>query len=176
MGNPGVVSSSEIKNVSQGSISMWDSFQHILLFISLYVMATSFALLLHFFIDKYVPGTLTMSLSIYSGLYGITLVRTELAALIVSFPLYTFFFLMIAKRTLTEPAIKSLKSRKFLIYLTLIVTFITVLINIISIVLSLLNGNVSLNFLLHFIDTVTISGIIFGYYLYQVREDRRPNA
>src|SRR4051812_39703552 len=35
---------------SENGSSMWDAFEHILLFISLYVLATSVALILHYFV------------------------------------------------------------------------------------------------------------------------------
>jgi len=38
------------------NLGMWDSFQHILMFISLYVMSTAIALLLNYFVDKWLPG------------------------------------------------------------------------------------------------------------------------
>lgn len=166
----------DYQNSNQGSSSMWDSFQHILLFISLYVMATSIALILHFFVDKYFPGVANNLASSYLDSYNSTLLKGETAALIVSYPIYAFFFLIISKRTLIRPQTRNLKSRKLLIYLTLIATFIIVLVNVISIVFSLLGGNVTINFFLHFLTTISVSGAIFGYYLYQVKEDRRSHA
>ena len=37
--------------------NMWDTFEHVLLFISLYVFATSFTLILHEFINVLVPNS-----------------------------------------------------------------------------------------------------------------------
>src|SRR3989344_5179402 len=113
--------------------SMWDAFEHVLLFIILYVMATAIALIINFYIDKYFPGVESSyySYSDYpSQMSG--LLRGELAALIVSYPLYSFFFLAVTKRSLANPVIKTLKSRKFLIYLTLVITFVIGLVSIIS--------------------------------------------
>ncbi|MBI4226119.1 hypothetical protein HY612_03325 [Candidatus Roizmanbacteria bacterium] len=163
---------------SSPSYSMWDAFEHILLFISLYVLATSIALTLHFFVDKWIPG-----ISPYSYKYnytmgsgGLTLLRGYLASLIVSYPLYAFFFLRVSKRTEHFPIIRNIKARKSLIYFTLVVTFIIVLANVISLVYGFLNGNVTLNFLLHFLITVGVSGTLFGYYLNQVKEDKKINV
>jgi len=158
----------------KGSLTMWDAFEHILLFISLYVLATSLALTLHYFVDKWFSGIGSDSSS-YSwwGGFGEVLLRGYLAALIVSFPLFAFLFTLITQRTMRNPALRSLGARKVLIYLTLIGTFIIMLCNVIATVFAFLNGNVTFNFGLHFLVTVGISGYIFAYYVDQVREDRR---
>ncbi|OGH39152.1 MAG: hypothetical protein A3B44_01900 [Candidatus Levybacteria bacterium RIFCSPLOWO2_01_FULL_38_21] len=157
---------------------MWDAFEHILMFISLYVLATSIALTLYFFIDKWFPGVTTESYyrSSSSNDLNLNLLRGYLAALIVSFPLFAFFFLHITKRTMLNPTIRSIKSRKILIYITLVVAFIIMLYNIISTVYNLLSGNITFNFVLHLLITLSVTGIVFVYYLYQVREDRKINV
>lgn len=171
---PGIpVPTPDNKVENPGSGTMWDSFQHILLFISLYVMATSIALIIHDFIDRFMPGIRT---GYNFGYSSSGLLQGETAALIVSFPLFAFFFSIITKRTQANPATRNLRWRKFLIYLTLIITFIIVLANVISLVYSLLGGNVTLNFFLHFLDTITVSGVVFAYYLGQVKEDRKGHA
>jgi len=160
------------------STTMWDAFEHILMFISLYVLATSIALTLYFFIDKWFPGVTTESYyrSSSSNDLNLNLLRGYLAALIVSFPLFAFFFLHITKRTMLNPTIRSIKSRKILIYITLVVAFIIMLYNIISTVYNLLSGNITFNFVLHLLITLSVTGIVFVYYLYQVREDRKINV
>lgn len=154
---------------------LWDAFEHILLFISLGILAISSALMLHAFVDKWVSSNTTQSASslLYISSYGHTLIRGYIAAIVVSYPLFSFFFLRISKRTLNNPQIQGLKSRKVLIYLTLILTFFILIFNIISIIYSFLNGNVTLNFLSHFSVSVLISSFIFGYYLHQVKKDRK---
>lgn len=151
--------------------SMWDAFEHILLFISLYVFVTSFALLVHYLVDKWIPRFPEGRPVSYSSV-GNSVLRGYLSAILVSYPLFSFFFLRITKRTLVNPELRKIRPRKTLIYLTLVVTFIVSLINIISIVYSFLGGNVTANFFAHFFVTFLISGIIFAYYLFQVREDR----
>jgi hypothetical protein len=156
---------------SGSSPTMWDAFEHILMFISLYVLAISFGLTLHFFVDKWVPGTPTEYRQIDSG-WQLSALRGYLAALIVSYPLFAFLFLRITERTMNHPAVRSLKARKFLIYLTLVVTFVIVIGSTVSIIYNFLNGNVTPNFFLSFLITVSISGSVFAYYLSQVKEDR----
>lgn len=165
---------------SQSPSTMWNAFEHILLFVTLYVAATSTGLLLHFFVDKWFPNAtfLGNQYTYQASLESIEhqLIRGYLAALIVSYPLFVALFLYTSKRIIQNPPLRSSKSRRFLIYVTLILTFVIVLSNIISIVFGLLNGNVSLNFIMHFLVTVGISGLIFGYYFNQIKEDRKAYA
>ncbi len=160
------------------SPTMWDAFEHILMFISLYVLATAIVLILNFFIDKWFPGVNVQSYSYGNSFndFQVTLLRGYLASLIVSYPLFSFFFLSTTKRTMQNPALRNLKARKSLIYFTLVITFIIMLINVISLVFKLLSGDVTTNFVLHLIALSLVSGFIFVYYLFQVREDRKINV
>ena len=151
--------------------SMWDAFEHILLFISLYVLATAIAFILHYFIDHWFPAVDDTERYIARG-FAKTMLRIYNASLIVSYPLFVFFFWRITKRTMEFPALRSLRSRKFLIYLTLVVTFLIMISYIIYTIFSFLEGNITVNFILHLIVTLAVAGSVFGYYLQQVREDR----
>ncbi len=172
---PQVPTSMNMKpSIAASSSSMWDAFEHILLFISLYVMAMSIALVLHYFADKWSPGIPTHpEYSSVTNSFQDTMFRGYLAALIVSTPLFSLFFLLVSKRTFANPGIKNLRSRKILIYLTLIITFLIMLSNIIVLVFDFLNGNVTLNFVIHFLITGLVSGIVFYYYLLQILSDRK---
>ena len=157
--------------------SMWDAFEHILMFISMYVLATSVALTLHYFVDHYVPTVNAYGTSNnYMASFQETMVRGYLSAIIVSFPLFAFFFLDVNRRTIQHPYLRSLSARKTLIYITLVVTFIVVIANIIGIVYNFLGGSVTTNFFFHFLVTCGVSGIIFIYYVSQVKEDRKLYA
>ena len=153
--------------------SLWDTFEHILLFISLYVFAIAFTLMLHQFIDGISPAAENRNALRYVSKY---LVRGYLASLIVSYPLFSFFFLRVKKRAQKNPDVRHLASRKRLIYFTMIVAFIIVLINITSIIYNFLSGNVTLNFLLHFAATVGVASIIFAYLLNEIKEERKAYA
>lgn len=165
------VSSANNANIS--SPTMWDAFEHILMFISMYVLAITIGLTLSLFVEKWFPGAPDMYES-GNNSWKLSMLRGYIASLIVSYPLFAFFFLRITRRTMDNPFVRTLKARKFLIYLTLVVAFIIVISNIISIIFNFLNGNVTLNFFLNFLIIVSISSLIFFYYLQQVKEDRQP--
>lgn len=151
----------------KGSRSMWDAFEHILLFISLYTLVISIGNIFYRLIDIYVPELLN-SYSYYSGTDSFS---SPLAAAIVSFPLFLFFFVRIAKRTAQLPAIRNLPVRKQLIYGTLILAFIIALIDIIALIYNVLSGDLTSNSFLKMLVVLTLAGAVAGYYLIQIRED-----
>lgn len=157
------------------STTMWDAFEHILMFISLYVMATSIVLVLYYFIDKWFPGVTQDRYSYSNNDWQLGVLRGYLAALIVSYPLFAFFFINTIKRTISNPLLRTIKTRKVLIYFTLIVTFIIMLIYVIQLVYKLLSGDVTVNFILHLLALFSVTGIIFVYYILQVKGDRKIN-
>src|SRR3989344_1672000 len=86
---PPVLSTAQQVGTKPSSTTMWDAFEHVLMFISLYVLSTSIALTLYFFADKWFPGVTNESYYRSPGLNDLqsNLLRGYLAALIVSFPL-----------------------------------------------------------------------------------------
>lgn len=161
------------KSGLKGGTTMWDAFQHVIMFISLYVYASSFGTLVHNFVDKWLEKTP----SGYDG-YGFSdfndyIVRMATAALIVSFPIFAYLFITLHKKTIENPAFRAISARKKLIYITLVITFIIGIFEIGRTIYTLLGGNTTLNFLAHFVVNITIVGVIFGYYLNEVKEDRK---
>ncbi len=153
------------------NITLWDTFTHILMFISLAVFSFSLGMILHQFTDKYVPDpTWGADRNMYSNSYEIT---GFLSALIVSTPILFSLFIYNYNRTRKYIELKNLITRKILIYLTLIYTFGHILVKLIIALTDLLEGTLSLNFGLHFVITVGINLIIFLYFLYEVREARK---
>ncbi len=153
--------------------SMWDSFEYILMFIAMYVSAISLATILNYLVDQWFPSysysnpTYITNTTIPDYLYGF------LSALIVSFPIFAFLFLNLTRRVQKNPLVKKMHSRRMLVYITLIVSFIILLFSVIFAVHTFLTGNISVNFLLHLLVAMGISGGIFVYFLGEVKEDRK---
>ena len=153
---------------------MWISFLYIIMFISLYVSATSFGQTLHYFVDK--NFTLIQASVNYASSFQETLLRGYLAAMIVTAPIFIGLFLYLKKQELKIPTIRSFKSRKALIYFTLLITFLISIYRIIRTLFEFLNGEVSISIVLHTAITLGIASAIFIYYLIEVREDRKKNV
>lgn len=158
---------------SSGNVSMWDSFEHILLFISLYSMGTSISLIIHALIDSWIQDPAIYQYDYYGNQWRADSLRLYLAFLIVSYPIFAFMFNRISKKTDVEPALRKLKSRKILIYITLIITFLLYMTSIGQTIYKLLSGSLTVNFMAHALTTITLTGVVFYYYLQQVKDDRR---
>jgi len=151
----------------------WDSFEHVLLFLSFYTLIISIGITLYYFVDKLFPlAKTTYNYSFTSYDYSSSILSGVLSAIIVSFPLFSFFFLNIISRTKQNPELRHILARKRLIYITLIVTFIIMLQNLISVLNSFLTGNLVSNSLAHFVVIIGLSLVVFLYYLNLVSEDK----
>ena len=153
---------------------MWVAFQYILLFISLYVTATAVSSIFHYAVDDFIkdPIDRTGRYSGFSLLFG-ELVLVHVAALIVAFPIFGALFFIVKKEAMAKPAIRGLKVRKILIYITLVITFLILIGHLIGTVYSFLSGTVSTRTLAHLAVTFTVTGSIFAYLLREVWEDRK---
>lgn len=160
-------------NERKGNVTLWDTFEHILMFISLYVMVVSVIILLNALVDKLLPGVIVDGAYYRENNFSTFSIRSSLASLIVSYPLFSFFFLHVTARSKKNPDVRGIMPRKILTYLTLIITFLTVLFYVIAFLYTLISGNVTFNFMAHFFVTVVVALVVFLYYLNSVKEDRR---
>lgn len=151
-------------------IGMWVGFLYIIFFISLYVLATSVSWLLHIAIDK----TITNPANGYTFFSSHTSeIRNLIASIIVSYPMFLTLALVLRKQTVKQPAIKSIRSRKILIYITLIGAFLIMLWHIIQTITAFLAGIITTEALLHIGVTFLIAGAIFWYFIDDVKTDRK---
>lgn len=155
--------------VRSGYAGMWEGFEHVLMFLSLYFMSVALGMLLHEFVNMWFPDTAVKSVSS-------SIIRGAVAALIVTYPLFAYFYLDIIKRSMNNPAVKQLRSRKFFTYLTLVGAFLFGVGKIVQTIFTFLDGNITFNFGLHLLVTLSIIGVIFFRYLGEVTEDRRATA
>ncbi len=147
--------------------------EYIIMFISLWVTATSIGFLAHEMVNNALANDTSNTYS-FAGFD-----QMSVAALIVSLPIFTILFLRLKKRENNDASIKNDPSRKKAVQLTLIVTFLTGLLNVIGYIYGLLTPATSgtsdyigigastqggiIN-LAHTLITLLIAGGIFAYY------------
>jgi hypothetical protein len=152
---------------------MWVTFKYVLLFVCLYVSATSFGGILHDAVNKLLPDNLdNIRYSSYSS-GDDYLLKAYFAGIIVTFPIFAALFFSLKRETLNHPAVKNIKARKNLFYITLVVTFIIMVGHLISTVYGFLDGSTTARSLAHLFVTFLVAGSIFSYLLLQVKEDRK---
>ncbi len=163
----------EVPIPPQTHFGMWVAFLYVILFISLYVCATAFAGILHFAVDEKISDSLDKVN--YGNYFGQYLMQGYLACLIVGFPIFAGLFLFLKNQMRKTPLVKNLKSRKILVYLTLIGTFILLVGHLITTVYGFLGGSVTTRSIAHLGITFFVAGSIFVYFLIDVWNDRKQS-
>ncbi len=97
-------------------------------------------------------------------------VSFPIAALIIGFPLYLILMNIVARNEATDPAKKELSVRKWLAYLTLFVAGAAIAVDLIILLTAFLRGEeITTGFILKVLVALVVAGIVFGYYLSDLR-------
>lgn len=153
--------------------SMWITFEYILVFICMYVSFTALGGILHYAVDKNIPDSLDKTTYSYGYMLNDYLLQGYLASIIVTFPIFAILFIILRRQSIEKPAIKNIRSRKILIYFTLVVTFIYMIFHLITTVYQFLQGTSTSRSLLHLGVNLLVAGSIFIYLLFEVLGDRK---
>ncbi len=159
------------KNSHAGKQS-WISFEYALMIITMFASAVSFAMVLHYAVDRFMsplPQDTVASITLWGNEY---LLRTSLAGIILTFPLFAMFFIDIHRRLLKMPELRDLPGKKQVSYLILGITFLIILLHSFIFLTDFLSIDITARSVAHFAITIAVVGSIFGYFFYDVREDR----
>lgn len=145
-----------------------DVFLHLLVIITLYWSSITFVTLLWQFINYFLPDELNR----YYGYsyYSFELMRFAVASLFIVFPVFigtSYFLNKIYKK---ESIVRDSKIRKWLLYFTLFIASLVVVGDLIAVINNLLGGETTLRFILKALSILLVSGLVFGYYLDDVRK------
>lgn len=149
-------------------LSAREAFLYLVLFLTLYISAFSTGSLVFDFINRFLPDPLTQYYSLEASAQSI---RTATASLIITFPLFLFVSHLLGKAIRRDPEKRSSKVRKWLTYLTLFVAAGVIIGDLITLVSNLLSGELSIRFVLKVLTVLLIAGGIFGYYLWDLRQE-----
>ncbi len=142
-----------------------EAFLYLISFIALYVFAFSLGAVFFGMIDYH------FSSSIYRYEPGPSAAQTTaLAAIIVAFPLYLFLMRRLASAVAADPERRQSLIRRWLTYLTLVVGAAIILGDLIALLSRLLAGDPTTGFVLKVVAILVITGPIFGYYLWDMRQ------
>ncbi|MDE2843449.1 MAG: DUF5671 domain-containing protein [Chloroflexota bacterium] len=142
-----------------------EAFLYLVSFIALYVFAFSLGAVFFGLIDYH------FSSSIYRYEPGPSAAQTTaLAAIIVAFPLYLFLMRRLAVAVAADPERRQSLIRRWLTYLTLVVGAAIILGDVIALLARLLAGDPTAGFVLKVLAILLITGPIFAYYLWDMRQ------
>ncbi len=149
-------------------VSAREAFIYLVLFTLLYLSAWSLGALLFQLIDRGIPDP-ARSYGIRAS--GLTAIRWAVAMLVIAFPGYLLLSWRTYRVTRLETERRKSRVRKWLTYLTLFLAASVLLGDLISLVFNLLEGELTVRFLLKVLTVAGIAGAIFGYYLWDLRQD-----
>ncbi len=143
-----------------------DAFLYLLAFISLGFWTVALGHLFFVLIDRWFPSGLDTSYVVTSFRQSVT---SELATLIVAFPIYFFVSRSIQRGLASRPESAESGVRKWLTYLALVVTAVILLGDAIWFLATFLQGDLTVRFVLKALVLLAIAGGIFAYYLSVMR-------
>lgn len=149
-------------------MSAREAFIYLVLFMCLYISAFSFGALLFDFVNRAFPDPL-----LDYAYYDASGLRMSVAALIVAFPVFYWLSSMMQAAITKDPEKRASKIRKWLTYLTLFITAGVIIGDLITLIFNLLGGEITLRFTLKSLVILAIAGMIFGYYLWDLKKEEK---
>ena len=147
-----------------------EAFLHLVSFITLYISAVSFGTLIFVFINRAFPDPLDFDKGFSSGP-----LTTAISSIVITFPLYLLLMWRLGKDAATKPEWRESKVRKWLTYLTLVVAAGIIIGDLIALLSNLLGGDLTARFTLKALTILAVTGCIFGYYLWDLRQTEQED-
>lgn len=152
-----------------------DFFMHVGIIATLYVSAISLISLLFQVINISFPDVLEYT---YFGSYDpySAGIRWAIASLVIVFPIFVLLSWLVQKDYVAFPEKREMGLRRWLTYITLFLTGIAISIDLIVLINSFLSGEISTRFILKVAVILVTTGLIFGYYMWDVRHANVSNT
>ena len=151
-------------------LSAREAFMYLVLFTTLYLTTFNLGRLIFQFINLGFPDAAE---SIGYGESARQAIRFSVASLIIAFPIFLYLSLLIGRAIRRDPSKRASKVRKWLTYMTLFVAAGVIIGDLTALVYSFLGGELSPRFALKVVTVGVIAGGIFGYYLWDLRQEER---
>ena len=152
-----------------------DAFLYLLSFATLGTWTTALGSLLFTFINMWVTDRVTQASSYYynSTTYNVS---TEMACMIVAFPIYAWVLRLLGRELDAHPEKAKSGVRKWLSYIALLIAAGCVIGDLICFLAYFLRGELTLRFVAKVLVVLIIAGGVFWFYLTSLREDGREQA
>lgn len=143
-------------------------FLHLLAIFTLYGSAVSFLTLLFQFINFLVPDPLSPEIGYARSYLGP--LRLAISTIVVVYPVFIIVSWFLNKSYFQDSQKRELRLRKWLIYFTLFAAAIIIIGDLVKVVYTFLGGEVTWRFILKAFSVLLVAGLVFGYYLNEVRK------
>lgn len=152
----------------RASLSAREAFAYLVLFSTLYFFAWNLGSLLFQLIQYALPDPADPDWQLMRLSGGI---RWAISALVISFPVFVFAAHRVSRDVDKHPIKRLSPVRRWLTYLTLFVAATVLIGDLTALVFNLLSGDLSLRFVLKVLVVGVIAGTVFGYYLWDLRQE-----
>lgn len=147
-------------------------FLHLFVIIMLYYSTVNFLILLFQYINRWIPDKLAQAAN-YELMFSSGLIRFGLASLIIVFPVFIFTSRYMNKSYVENPAVKEMRTRKWLLYFTLFVAALVIIGDLVRIILTFLEGEMTSRFILKAVSVLVVAAAIFFYYLRDLKIEKK---
>jgi hypothetical protein len=145
-------------------------FLHLFAIVMLYLSTASFVTLAFQYINILLPDKLSQ-IGYYQITYSYDLIRFAISSIIIVFPTLILISWLLNRNYKKDLAVRDMKIRKWLIYFTVFLAGLVIIGDLISIIWNFLGGEITIRFILKSLAVLFTSGLIFGYYLWDVRRE-----
>lgn len=149
-----------------------DVFLHLFTMAALYWSAVSFITLCWQYVNYFFPDVLNT----YDNQSYVWAIRFSVASLMIVFPLFLLASWYLARIYRQESGARDSRIRKWLIYITLFFASLIIIGDLISVIYNFLGGDVTIRFVLKALSVLVVAGVIFWYYLDDVRRPSPSSA
>lgn len=146
-------------------------FLHLFVIIMLYAATINFLTLAFQYTNVWVPDTLS-EINFYAQDQYHNIIRFALAFFIIVFPVFILTSWSLNRSYLKNPAVKDMKTKKWLIYFTLFTAALIIIGDLVRIVFVFLEGEITTRFILKATSVLIVTAVIFGYYLWDVKKTK----
>lgn len=155
-------------------LSAREAFMYLVLFSTLYISAFNSGHLLFQIVDRAFPDPAASPFQTGNE-YTRQAIRWSVASLIVAFPVFLYVSWLIGRATRQDPNKRVSKIRRWLTYLTLFIAASVLIGDFITLVYNFLSGEVTTRFVLKVLIVGIIAGMIFWYYLSDLRPEEHES-
>ncbi|WP_313169463.1 DUF5671 domain-containing protein [Stenotrophomonas sp.] len=152
----------------RASLSAREAFAYLVLFSTLYFFTWNLGSLLFQLIQYALPDPADPDWQLMRLSGGI---RWAISALVIAFPVFVFAAHRVSRDVDRHPIKRLSPVRRWLTYLTLFVAATVLIGDLTALVFNLLGGDLSLRFVLKVLVVGAIAGTVFGYYLWDLRQE-----
>lgn len=151
-------------------LSAREAFIYLVLFTTLYLTTFNLGRLIFQFANLAFPDPAAVHDAAQTARDAI---RFSVASLVIAFPIFLYMSVLVSRSIRRDPSKRASKVRKWLTYMTLFVAAGIIIGDLTALVYNFLGGELSLRFALKVVTVAAIAGGIFGYYLWDLRQEER---